>query len=345
MSKTKIIITIDYEIFGDGSGTILDCMIKPTEKILDIANNLNIPITLFLEFCEFNAFKKESERLFEDNNPKKLLISQLINAIKNNHDIQLHIHPQWIKYDYNFDLNKWDINKSKWRTSSLGYNELLKIFKESKEEIESIIKPIKNDYECFVFRAGAFSIQPEKEILKALADSGFLIDTTVLPNKHFNDGVTYYDFRKAPQKLFWRIEDNIIKEIPRGKLIEYPVSTRKYNFFQKLIYKILRKLKKTEGKPKGCIGDPISRASFSLKNIFFPTFHMFDVCSMSDIEMLNFIKSKRKEYRNFNDITLVVIGHSKMFKNFKNFAKFIIRSKRKGYEFIKFKDVIKDEKN
>ena len=44
MDKPNIIITLDYEVLGDGSGDVREVVIGPTERLLNILNSRGIKI-------------------------------------------------------------------------------------------------------------------------------------------------------------------------------------------------------------------------------------------------------------------------------------------------------------
>ena len=58
MGKLRFILTADYEVFGNGSGCVKKCMIDPTEKMLSICDDYCAKLTLFVDVCEYWAFKK-----------------------------------------------------------------------------------------------------------------------------------------------------------------------------------------------------------------------------------------------------------------------------------------------
>ena len=51
----NIILTLDYELYGNGSGNVFRHIIEPTEKILSIAERYNVKITIFFEVIEYGA--------------------------------------------------------------------------------------------------------------------------------------------------------------------------------------------------------------------------------------------------------------------------------------------------
>jgi hypothetical protein len=344
MAKLQLLITIDYELFGDGSGDIGNCMIKPTYDLLKIANYFNIPITLMVDVGELKAFKKEKQtnKIIQDY--YHLIKKQLKYAILNGHDIQFHFHPQWLNYKYIPTKNKWEVNNKIWRISQLDYKVILNELKKGKLYLEKLFKKVKKDYKCFVFRAGSLSIQPAEKILKVIEDLNFLIDTSCVPNMYKKNELIYYDYRNTPKKLFWKVKKFINKENKKGDVFEFPIATRKYNFLQKIYYKLLRILRKTQKDPEGCsrLNDKkcLDSKIPNFKNLFFSSYYKLDVCNMSPEEIMNFLKFKRKEYIEFKKIPLITIGHSKTFNKSRNFLLFIKKAIKEGIEFITFKEAL-----
>ena len=102
MKKIKIVISGDYEIFGNGTGDVMNCMIKPTYGLLKICEKHGAKYTIFMEMGEYWAFKKYAKELEKDLGyvPHEAIERQLKDAIKRGHDVQLHLHPQWLGAEY-----------------------------------------------------------------------------------------------------------------------------------------------------------------------------------------------------------------------------------------------------
>lgn len=95
---TQIILTADYELFfGTKTGSVQECMINPTNKLLDILDINNSKMTLFwdvLHYYKLEQYKEKYEHLKADS---LLIENQIADIIKRGHDIQLHIHPHWLE--------------------------------------------------------------------------------------------------------------------------------------------------------------------------------------------------------------------------------------------------------
>ena len=45
--RYSILLTLDYELYGDGTGDVLRDVVKPTERILSICERFGCRITIF----------------------------------------------------------------------------------------------------------------------------------------------------------------------------------------------------------------------------------------------------------------------------------------------------------
>lgn len=341
MATLNLIITADYEIFGNGSGSVDNCMIAPAEKMMGIAEKHGARICLFVDVCEYWAFKDVFEKgLSQDDNALKVE-NQLKDAIKRGHDVQLHFHPQWL--DYKYQNGNWNLNQDYWRLPSVEKIEgwsIKKLFEEGKKTLEKMLQPINTNYKCDVFRAGAWCIQPEEEVLKAMKELGFRIESTVAPGKVYDDGRTIYDFSNTPDIPFWKIGESVTQKDDIGEILEYPIFTTKLPASKVFKFNRLKVSRNIPNKPLGCsaVADSHYKQSFTKK---------FAKAVSSQIRMLNnsdgvsyeemkYITEKAiDKYKPMDgEIPLVMIGHPKTFGNHNEFDKYL--EWVKGLEAVNF---------
>ena len=331
MGSLNFILTADYELFGDGSGCIKKCMIDPAEKMLSICDKYFAKLTLFVDVCEYWAFKEAANKNLFDNEefPHVLIEQQLQDAVRRGHDVQLHFHPQWLDAEY-ID-GKWKLNNDFWRLPSVENHPkwtLIKLFKEGKATLENIIKPIDPDYKCNIFRAGAWCIQDELKVLEAMRENHFIIDSTVAPNMLFDNGLTYYDFRNAPKKHSWNIKDNVIKEDSFASIKEVPIFTTEVLWFTILYFKFLKVLKTLPFKSSECVSASVNTGSrYSLKGLFKNQYRMFNFCDATSFRELKYFTKKAnlafEKLLDTEDVPVVIIGHPKTFGNEIEFERFL----------------------
>jgi hypothetical protein len=338
----KLFLTVDYEIFGDGGGCVRKCLIDPTEKLLNICESVGARLTLFVDYCEYRAFREaEVAGILPDGFlPATWIETQLKNAIGRGHDVQLHMHPQWIDYEF-VSPEKWKVNLAYWRLPNVpgGYGHeqdpqsLVGLFAAGRKTFENLFKPVNPDYTCRAFRAGARCIQPEAEVLRAMQATGMRFDTTVAPGIRKNDGLTVFDFTGTEALMpCWKIESRLDQHSARGSLAEIPTYTASIGLFYRFIFHVSRwnaanpvgchyrkhsiKLNKTPGQQPVSIWDGIR-----------PKVQIFDICQQSALKMKYFIQRAQRQYENFSadnaTFPLVAAGHPKTLSNSDHLGKFL----------------------
>ena len=223
----NLILTLDYELYGNGSGNVFKHIIEPTEKILRIVDKYNAKITIFFEVVEYWRLKSEWElgnKMGYDKSPAKSMEKQLIQPYKNGHDIQLHIHPQWI--NAHWTGTDWVVDLSQWRLGSYkksGGLSLTALLKKGKETLESIIND--RNYHCHTIRAGGYNIQPSYDLVKAMQESGLKIDSSVYPGGKEMGRLSQYDYTGIPvDRGWWFCGDCLESESDKTKaLLELPI--------------------------------------------------------------------------------------------------------------------------
>jgi len=269
MGQRALIFTTDYELFGNGSGCVQACMIEPTERMASLLEKHGARLTVFFEVCEYWAFQKEraAGRLKED--WAALMRQQMRDLVARGHDVQLHFHPQWLEYSY--DGISWQLNYDLWRIGTLSYVDadfpergLEELFRRGKETLEQMLQPVKPDYRCEVFRAGAWSMQPEQKVLQAMRVNGFKADSTVVPGLHFADGTTFYDFRAVAEHAnSYRISECMTKPDDDGLMLEIPIFAAPVPLWRRLYFGYLRYRRKVGFRPAGCEGQAKAAAGKS----------------------------------------------------------------------------------
>jgi hypothetical protein len=265
----SIYLTIDYELFlGNNTGAVLDCMVKPTEELLRILAINNSKMTVFWDILHYRRCLDYVEIYPSLQNDIDLIKSQIVKIIELGHDVQLHLHPHWLDAIYNGE--KWEFLYDHFSLCSLDETSLKKCILGSIELINSIIKPIKNDYMVRAFRAGGYLIEPFFKVSKIFENTGIFIDSSVCPNMINNGKISPFDFRGYPaiSKYKFTASPKILND--NGKFIEYPIKTITIPYFRDLYFKIYRKFyyPKLESGRKGTgVGNISCEESFRSKLI------------------------------------------------------------------------------
>lgn len=58
------LITIDYEIFGNGRGDILKTIVEPMKRIRKVCDRYGTKVNIFFEVAEYMAMKQQNGILY-----------------------------------------------------------------------------------------------------------------------------------------------------------------------------------------------------------------------------------------------------------------------------------------
>ncbi|MDD4147672.1 MAG: hypothetical protein PHO85_04030 [Candidatus Cloacimonetes bacterium] len=355
MKSIDLIFTVDYEIHGNGQGRFEDFCYRPTEKMLDIANEYGAKVTLMVEMEHYFAMKDRSSKFNEE---IELFEKQLKRAILEGHDVQLHLHPQW-KNAKLID-GKWDFPYTAKEISLLcdDYEYARERISKSKKWLDGYLRQFSSSYECIGFRAGYFQIQPSQKIIQAMLDCGVVCDTSVVRGMCRDNEVGTLDFSKIGSNVpyFASLKDVSIED-SNSPFLEFPIATRQYNNVKKKVKKcvfgsrdvtaetivhIQRSKLSNNGQIIG-IGagskEVLQRtAKFSFKNITKREY--LDFCIGSPRVLIDEVQKAAR--RNKNDFTILFIGHSKDFVYSNHFRRLLTGlSFIQGCSFMRLQDAIR----
>jgi len=91
----ELIFTVDYEIYGNGQGSLRDLVYEPAESLKLLFKKHNAPLVIFVEAAELEMIEAEGTDQAID-----LVKQQLTNFYKGGVELGLHLHPQWYNAKY-----------------------------------------------------------------------------------------------------------------------------------------------------------------------------------------------------------------------------------------------------
>lgn len=317
-ANTKhLLLTFDYELFlGEKSGSVENCMIKPTNEILAILKKYKTNKALF--FVDTTYLLKLKENITEvTKKDYNTIIKQLIKIIQDGHFVFPHLHPHWKDAIYNKEANEWKLEKLEfYRFHNLDESEKDKLFSESISLIKEIQKEAGVNYEIDAYRAGGWCLQPFKDFLPYFRKYGIKYDFSVLRGFSKFNNLVYYNYRNAPLKKIYRFTNEVEKQEKEGEFYEFSISSLdEESEFKKFMEKVINKyLWLTEKKSNGGLSIKLSGELDMLtdENLDPLQYRGFE---MASIELFNIVKLKLfKNHFKENDY-LHLISHPKMITN------------------------------
>ena len=225
MSKKKqLLLTFDFELFlGDKSGTVENCMLKPTEEIIKVLSKYKLSSIFFVDTLYLFRLKQISKihekALFDYNK----IIYLLRKIAETGGYVFHHLHPHWLDAKYLEDINQWDVSdKTKFALSNLSKNEIEMVFNQSNEIIAEIYSGIQKP-KTFGCRAGGLYAQPFLNYKSQMDKYNISLDFSVLRNAKSDGNKSGYkfDYSQYPKDRIYHFSEEVNVENSEGKFIEF----------------------------------------------------------------------------------------------------------------------------
>lgn len=216
----SLVLTNDWELFGDGSGDYYDIQHVRLKNLLDMVESHDGKLTIFAELGQqwaHEAWGLHDSELASIADDWRLALRD---SVRRGHDVQLHIHAQWLSATR--EAGRWRLGDSVF-LGHKGEAEVAAALSRGKKDLEKLLRQECPQYRCLAFRAGAFCFDPWENFFKAYRAWGFDVDSSVQKGLHLPG---FMDFRAAPQAVVpWRPgRMDALAVDPGGALLEFPVA-------------------------------------------------------------------------------------------------------------------------
>ena len=314
-NKRCFLLTLDYELYGNGSGDVFKHIIEPTDRLLAIARDHGVKYTFFFEVVECWCLKREWERgntMGYDRNPVEAMEAQMRQAVAEGHDVQLHIHPQWCGACW--QDNKWVVDNSQWRLADYE-GDMTELLRRGKQTLETMLRPTKADYHCIALRAGGYNAYPSERIAKAMREVGLTVDSSVVPGAVETGALSRYDYSASPlDRGSWWVSTKL--ELPADEktdLVELPIVSKPITRFTKyLSWSRIKSIWQNRGSAMETYAAKTDNVGQGGKNglwrklqyLFETEYQTWDICLFSTAMHRRFLQSTTHDL-------CVLVGHPK----------------------------------
>ncbi|HMT30090.1 MAG TPA: hypothetical protein PKD91_12500, partial [Bacteroidia bacterium] len=194
--QKQLLITFDYELYlGNRSGTVDDCMIDPTNKLVEVMEPFGIHAVFFVDTTYMLRLKAQSVLTEACKKDFEKIASQLRMLVQKGHYVFPHIHPHWLDAEYLEDKNQWRLNNiSKYRFHNISEAERTKVFDGSVELLNEIFHSEFPNYKVDGYRAGGWGIQPFEDFLPYFLKNGIKHEFSVLGGIYQYTDAQQFDF-------------------------------------------------------------------------------------------------------------------------------------------------------
>ena len=328
----ECIFTIDYEIYGNGQGSLKELVYEPTQKLMGIFNKAKAKIVIFVEVAELE--KIEASGTDSAINDVKYQVQELY---KQGHEIDLHLHPQW--YNARWKNGSWELDYSEYNLCTLPEDRIVQIIDRAISYFRAVLGL--TDFTPLSFRAGNWLFQPTRTAANVLAEQGIKVDSSV-----FKGGLQHQhnlDYRRSLQNgNYWRFSNDVNVPDPHGSLLELPIYTQMVPFWKMLTTKrvnIQRKTAPAASTEKNHNGGRRLQRVMDFMRFQYPL--KLDFCRMTIDELTRMvetvIKVDQQDPTSFRPI--VAIGHTKDLVDFETVESFLSYLDRKGIAVSTFEEI------
>jgi hypothetical protein len=218
----EIILTLDYEVHGNGDGSPRALMLEPTARMLRQFDDHGAKLTVMADIGEILRFRRHARETGSDDFAYHAIADQLRTVVATGHDVQLHVHPAY----FNAELvdDRWRLDYSEYDLAGLDFERIDAIVRTGKTYLEKLLRPVDASYACIASRSANWSMQPSPNLVRALLDNGIRIDTSVFKYGR-RAGMVRFDYSHAHSELVpWRVDaSDVCRADPQGELLEFPI--------------------------------------------------------------------------------------------------------------------------
>ena len=316
------IFSLDYEIYGNGEGSLSDLVVDPTNELMQIFEKHNQKFVVFAECAEFLKIKE-----FQSDPGIELIESQLKFLHQNHYEIGLHLHPQWVGAQ--FRNGSWELDFSKINICKIPHAERDALIEDS---IAFLRNSVQDKMFCpATFRSGLWLMQPTLPIVESLEKFNIPLDSSMFKGGFNRINGLNYRAALREKKKFWRIENDITVSDPGGRILEIPI-------YSEMVwsYKMLSsdRKKSTEYRPSFYKHKTLNQKVREKLDYLRLTYPMkLDFTKMGYDELVWMTNRIIKRHKENHSIPIVLIGHSKNKFDFSTVDRFL--TYLSGFESIK----------
>jgi hypothetical protein len=323
----ECIFTIDYELYGNGEGSLRELVYEPAEQLRTIFRKWNASLVAFVEAAELEMIEAKGTDSAID-----LVKNQIRDFNKEGFELGFHLHPQW--YNARHENGGWLLDYSEYNLCTLSRERITQIVDRSITYLRELLGH--SDFTPLSFRAGNWLLQPTKTLATVLAERGIKVDSSV-----FKGGLQHkhkLDYRRAAKNgYFWKFQGDVNTPYPNGALLEIPIFSRMVPFWEMATTKRIG----LQQKGSSAAQNAKQRLNRLMDFLRFRYPLKFDFCRMTLGELKKMVDTVIREDQQYpaSFRPIVAIGHTKDLVDFKTVENFLSYLSENGIKISTFEEV------
>ncbi len=295
----ECIFTLDYEIYGNGTGALADLVYEPANRLMEIFRKWDARFVAFVEVAELDKIEEFGTDAAIDS-----VRAQIKELYQDAFEIGLHLHPQW--YNARREQGRWALDPTEYNLCKLPKGRISDIVERALKYLRYALGP--RDFTPLSFRAGNWLFQPTEAAAGVLSERGIKIDSSV-----FKGGVQHnhsLDYRPSLKNgYYWPFASDANRPDASGPWLEFPIYAEMVPFWQMATFK------RVGFASSGSLGGQgfIQKANRALDLIRFRYPLKFDFCRMTLDELKSMLGRVIQQDQEEPEVyrPLVAIGHTK----------------------------------
>src|SRR5207237_7088245 len=183
---------------GDGAGDIEQLQFTPLRDLLQIYARTAARTTFLPDVMQQLAFRKHESGHCELKTLADSWDENVREAFRQGHDVQLHLHPQWLNARY--ENGHWLLDGD-WSILNYDRAAAYAMLAGAKEYLETLLRPIDSQYRCVAFRAGALAAAPSDHLFESLVSLGIQLDISIAGGLFVNNRKLHLDYRNCEESF------------------------------------------------------------------------------------------------------------------------------------------------
>ncbi|HPT14750.1 MAG TPA: hypothetical protein PK796_08185 [Bacteroidales bacterium] len=344
--KLKLILTFDHELpLGGVRTSYKEALFDPTYRLFDLAGELKVPVVLFSDILCAMRFKEWNRQDFYDP-----YVLQLQEAVRKQHDVQLHLHPHWLTTKF---LNNTFKPSTDYKLADFEkHNEwpVNRIIEEGTNLLTQICIAADPNYKCNSFRAGGYNLEGNSSLIfSTLYQNGIRFDSSLIKGYYFRSGLSEINYFNLPKQPNWFIGlTGDIRKPDINGIYEIPIASIPKTPFEVPTRFKLKKLANQGPKNHGYQiheGNPTDMQS-KIKMMFSARMLSFDNYTLSIDYLMKNLSHNIRKYSKHDTAILSISGHPKSMGDYsfglmKDFVT-RVRDKYPDTEFTTFTKLAKE---
>jgi hypothetical protein len=206
-----IVLTDDWELRGNGTGTVRDLQQKPALLLMDLYDKLGIKSTFNVEVMQQLAFEKYADSNADIRAGRDAWRDTVNTMAARGFDVQLHVHPQWM--DAQLIDGWWKLGR-RWNIADYTSEEIGRMMDSAISYLQDFVAPGK----IVSFRGGSWGMgPPSRPVLTELSKQGIGLDVSIVNGNYYDGEAIQLDYRNVDSPfLSYRPDIDDIRRFPRS---------------------------------------------------------------------------------------------------------------------------------